>query len=219
MGLFSKDFQNQLIEGILKTDIHNYECNDIVVAISMPMLVQIRQLSMWFALLDKFGSKIDREKALDVPLKEAVKLIINPTICEELKKNYDANGIMINIQVTHALEAEELEKLKQLHDKAFPTPPNTKRQVISRGVLEKQYTPKRVKQAMFKEFFPVPPPTAAQHLTLESIDLTGPTVFVAGRYRKISRELSHTPWVLNGQRVMEDSIEEIIMRAVTPYFW
>ncbi|KAM7353942.1 pseudouridine synthase 10 [Cochliomyia hominivorax] len=218
LGLFSKDFQTQLIDRILKSDVNNYECNDIVVAISMPMLLQIRQLSMWFALLDKFGSKIDKEKALDVPLKEAVKLIINPIVCDELKKEYDSNGIMINIQVSHVQEAEELEKLKQLHNKAFPTPANTKRQAISRGVLEKQYTPKRVKASIFKEFFPVPPPTASQHLTLDSIDLTGPTVFVAGRYRKISRELSHTPWVLNGQRVMEDSIEEIIMRAVTPHF-
>ncbi|XP_037810009.1 putative tRNA pseudouridine synthase Pus10 [Lucilia sericata] len=218
LGLFSKDFRAQLIERILKTDIQNFECNDIVVAISMPMLVQVRQLSMWFALLEKFGPRIDKEKALDVPLKEAVKLIINPIVCEELKKDYDANGIMINIQVTHAQEAEELEKLKQLHDKAFPTAPNSKRQVISRGVLEKQYTPKRVKAELFKEFFPVPPPAAAEHLTLESIDLTGPTVFVAGRYRKISRELSHTPWILNGQRIMEDSIEEVIMRAVTPHF-
>ena len=219
LGLFSKDFQEQLIERILKTDIHNFECNDIVVAISMPMLLQVRQLSMWFALIEKFGAKIDKERALDVPLKEAVKLIINPTICKELKKEYDANGIMINIQLTHIQEPEEVEKLKQLHDKAFPTAPNTKRQVISRGVLEKQYTPKKVGIEIFKEFFPVPPPTASEYLTLESIELFGPTVFVAGRYRKISRELSHTPWVLNGQRVMEDSIEEIIMRTITPYFW
>ncbi|TMW53207.1 hypothetical protein DOY81_001750 [Sarcophaga bullata] len=218
LGLFSKDFQEQLIERILKTDIHNFECNDIVVAISMPMLLQVRQLSMWFAIIEKFGTKIDKERALDVPLKEAVKLIINPTICKELKKEYDANGIMINIQLTHNQESEEVEKLKQLHDKAFPTAPNTKRQVISRGVLEKQYTPKRLKIETFKEFFPVPPPASSEYLTLESIELFGPTVFVAGRYRKISRELSHTPWVLNGQRVMEDSIEEIIMRAVTPYF-
>lgn len=219
IGLFSKDFQSKLIEGILKTDIQKFECNEIVVAISMPMLVQIRQLSMWYALIDKFGDKIDKEKSPDVPLKEAVKLIINPIVCDELKKDYNANGIMINILVSHIQEDEDVGKLKQLHEKVFPTRTNTKRQPISRGVLEKQYTPKIVKAAVFKEFFPVPPSIASNHLTLESVDLTGPTVFVAGRYRKISRELSHTPWVLNGQRVMEDSIEEIIMRAVTPQFW
>uniref|UniRef100_T1PJI6 tRNA pseudouridine(55) synthase n=1 Tax=Musca domestica TaxID=7370 RepID=T1PJI6_MUSDO len=183
----------------------------------MPMIVQTRQLAMWYALLEKFGNKIDKERAPDVPLKEAIKLIINPIICKELQKGYDANGIMINIQLSHNMEEDNLKKLKQLHEKAFPTAPNAKRQVVSRGVLDKQYMPKRIKAELFKEYFTVPP-QADDILKLDSIEMTGPTVFVAGRYRKISRELSHTPWVLNGKRVMEDSIEEIIIRTVAPYF-
>ncbi|XP_073826335.1 pseudouridine synthase 10 [Musca autumnalis] len=222
LGLFSKSFQSQLIESIYQTDINKFECNDIVVAISMPMIVQTRQLAMWYALLDKFGNKIDKERAPDVPLKEAIKLIINPIICKELKKGYDANGgggggIMINIQLSHNQEEDNLNKLKQLHDRAFPTAPNTKRQVVSRGVLDKQYMPKRIKSELFKEYFTVPPP-ADDCLKLDSIEMIGPTVFVAGRYRKISRKLSHTPWILNGKRVMEDSIEEIIIGTVAPYF-
>lgn len=219
MGLFSRDFQKHLIESIFKTDVEKFECKELVVAICMPMLLLTRQLSMWYALLEKFGTQIDKERAPDVPLKEAVKLIINPIVCRELKKEYDANGIMINIQLSHSQEAEELVKLKQLQDKAFPTKPNTKRQVISRGVMEKQYMPKRIKAELFREFFAVPLPSVSEHLLLDSIELAGPTVFVAGRYRKISRQLSHTPWVLNGQRIMDDSIEEIIMRAVCPFFW
>ncbi|XP_061390489.1 putative tRNA pseudouridine synthase Pus10 [Musca vetustissima] len=217
LGLFSQNFQSQLIQSIFQTDIHKFECNDIVVAISMPMIVQTRQLAMWYALLDKFGNKIDKERAPDVPLKEAIKLIINPIICKELNKGYDANGIMINIHVSHSSEEDNLTKLKQLHDRAFPTAPNSKRQVVSRGVLDKQYMPKRIKDTLFKEYFTVPP-QADDILKLDAIEMTGPTVFVAGRYRKISRELSHTPWVLNGKRVMEDSIEEIIIRTVAPYF-
>lgn len=221
LGLFSHKFQSHLIESILKTDIQKFECDDICIAICMPMIVQTRQLSMWYALIDKFGSKIEKERAPDVPLKEAIKLIINPIICKELNKNYDANGngIMINIQLSHSLDAENLIKLKELHNKAFPTAPNTKRQVVSRGVLDKQYMPKRVPADLFKEFFPVPPAETTDILSLESMELAGPTVFVAGRYRKITRELSHTPWVLNGKRIMEESIEEIIIRAVAPYFW
>ncbi|XP_013101337.2 putative tRNA pseudouridine synthase Pus10 [Stomoxys calcitrans] len=220
LGLFSHSFQSLLIERILKTDIQKFECDDIVVAICMPMLVQTRQLSMWYALLEKFGTQIEKERAPDVPLKEAVKLIINPIICKELKKKYEpnGNGIMINIQLSHSLEEENLKQLKQLHEKAFPTPPNAKRQPVSRGVLEKQYTPKRLKPELFQEFFPIPPPTVDDILSLESMELTGPTVFVAGRYRKITREMSHTPWVLNGKRIMEDSIEEIIIKSVAPYF-
>ncbi|XP_075152372.1 pseudouridine synthase 10 [Haematobia irritans] len=220
LGLFSKSFQSHLIESILKTDIGKYECDDIVIAICMPMILQTRQISMWYALIEKFGKHIEKERAPDVPLKEAVKLIINPIICRELKKKYDPNGtgIMINILLSHNMEEDNLKNLKTLHEKAFPTPPNTKRQPVSRGVLEKQYTPKRLKEELFKEYFSVPPGPVSENLTLESIQLAGPTVFVAGRYRKITRELSHTPWVLNGKRIMEESIEEIIIRTVAPFF-
>lgn len=48
--------------------------------------------------------------------------------------------------------------------------------------------------------------------------ISGPTIFVAGRYRKLSDKLSQSPWILNGKRVMEDSVHEIIARNIVPYF-
>uniref|UniRef100_A0A1A9UPZ7 tRNA pseudouridine(55) synthase n=1 Tax=Glossina austeni TaxID=7395 RepID=A0A1A9UPZ7_GLOAU len=216
LGLFSKEFQQCIIDGILKTDIEKYDYRDVVVAISMPMMLQIRQLSMWYGLLERFSPLIDMEKAPDVPLKEAAKLILNPIICKELHRNYEANGVQINVTLVHNKEMDELAKLQKLHERAFPRPPNTKRQDISRGLIEKQYIPKRLKGELFKQFFPVPPAVVAEPLNLKSIELLGPTIFVAGRYCKLTRELSHTPWILNGHRVMKDSIEEIIIRNVTP---
>uniref|UniRef100_A0A1A9WKU4 tRNA pseudouridine(55) synthase n=1 Tax=Glossina brevipalpis TaxID=37001 RepID=A0A1A9WKU4_9MUSC len=216
LGLFSKEFQKYIIDGILKAEIENYDCRDVVVAISMPMMLQIRQLSMWYALLERFCPLIDMEKAPDVPLKEAVKLILNPILCKELQRNYEASGIIINVTLMHSEELDELAKLQKLHEKAFPRPPNNKRQDISRGLIEKQYIPKRLKGELFKQFFPVPPAVVTEPLNLKSIELLGPTIFIAGRYCKLTRELSHTPWILNGHRVMKDSIEEIIIRNVTP---
>ena len=34
--------------------------------------------------------------------------------------------------------------------------------------------------------------------------------YVAGRYNKYSRELPQTPWLLDGKRVLESSVEEMI---------
>ena len=34
--------------------------------------------------------------------------------------------------------------------------------------------------------------------------------FVLGRYNKYSRELPQTPWILDGKKVFEDSVEELI---------
>lgn len=48
--------------------------------------------------------------------------------------------------------------------------------------------------------------------------INGPTIYVAGRYRKLSRNLSQTPWILNDKRMKEDSIQEIISREICPFF-
>lgn len=220
LGLFSEDFQNQLIQGILKSDFAKYDSNGIVLAISLPMTLQLRQLSMWFALQRKFGrAAVDDNNAPDVPIKEAVKLILHPIVCTQLGREYDANGLMINIDLRHSTEETDVVKLVELNRAAFPAKAaHQKRVEISRGLLEKQYQPSRLKAELFEKYLPVPPAQAEEPLQLKSIELTGPYVCVAGRYRKLSRELSHTPWVLNGKRIMEDSIEEIIVRNVGPHF-
>lgn len=220
LGLFSEDFQNQLIQGILKSDFAKYDSNGIVLAISLPMTLQLRQLSMWFALQRKFGrAAVDDNNAPDVPIKEAVKLILHPIVCTQLGREYDANGLMINIDLRHSTEEADVVKLVELNRAAFPAKAaHQKRVEISRGLLEKQYQPSRLKAELFEKYLPVPPAQAEEPLQLKSIELTGPYVCVAGRYRKLSRELSHTPWVLNGKRIMEDSIEEIIVRNVGPHF-
>ncbi|XP_053960994.1 putative tRNA pseudouridine synthase Pus10 [Anastrepha ludens] len=219
LDLFSNSFKEQLLQAILCTDIEKYECAGIVVAISIPIVLQLRQLSMWYALLDKFGSDISLDRSPDVSLKEAIKLILNPTICESLRKNYDINnGLMININLCHAQEEEGIARLGKLNNVVHPPKKGHKLEPISRSLIEKKYTPLRVGSELFKEVFPVPPSIPNESLKLDNISLLGPSTYVAGRYRKISRHLSHTPWVLNGERVMSDSIEEIIIRNIAPHF-
>ncbi|EDW11212.1 putative tRNA pseudouridine synthase Pus10 [Drosophila mojavensis] len=216
LGLFSEEFQSQLIEGISKSDFGKYDSAGIVLAITLPLTLQLRQLSMWFALQRKFGkSSFNDNSAPDVPIKEAVKLILHPIVCSKLGREYDANGLMINIDVRHSVESEEVDQLTELNRVAFPV---KKRTEISRGLLEKQYQPARIKADIFEKYLPIPPAAVEEPLQLQSIDLMGPIVCVAGRYRKLSRELSHTPWVLQGKRIMEESIEEIIAKQVAPHF-
>ncbi|KAH8409501.1 hypothetical protein KR222_007281, partial [Zaprionus bogoriensis] len=216
LGLFSEQFQQQLVQGILQSDFGNYDSEGIVLAISLPMTLQLRQLAMWYALQRHFGrAAVDDHSAPDVPVKEAVKLILHPIVCAQLGREYDANGLTINIELRHDTEAADVAQLAELNRAAFPT---QKRVEISRGLLEKQYQPSRLKAELYERYLPIPPAPVEQPLRLQSIELAGPYVCVAGRYRKLSRELSHTPWVLNGRRIMEDSIEEIIVRHVGPHF-
>ncbi|XP_037958737.1 putative tRNA pseudouridine synthase Pus10 [Teleopsis dalmanni] len=215
LGLFSKEFQEKLIAAILKQGLEEHECSSIVVAISTPIILQVRQLSMWFALRQKF-EHINTERPPDVPLKEAIKLIINPILCEKLHKNYDVNGIMISVTLMHNQNSEEISNLEKLNKHLYRE--KHENQQMSRVWIEKHYTPGIVDVDLYKKFITVPPPIPNDSLYITSISVTGPTVYIAGRYRKLSRKLSHTPWLLNGIRVMEDSVEEIIIRSIVPHF-
>ncbi|XP_011178472.1 putative tRNA pseudouridine synthase Pus10 [Zeugodacus cucurbitae] len=219
LGLFSENFKEHLLQSIVKSDIDKYECDGIVVAISIPIVLQLRQLSMWYALLDKFGDNINLERAPDVSLKEAIKLILNPIICEKLNKIYDINnGLMVTINLIHTEEEEGIAQLEKLNSLVNPRKKGQKLEQISRSLIEKKYTPLRVSSELFKNAFIVPPSIPNECLKFDSVSLIGPSTYVAGRYRKLSRKLSHTPWVLNGERVMDDSIEEIIIRNIAHYF-
>lgn len=63
-----------------------------------------------------------------------------------------------------------------------------------------------------------PPESVAMPIKLVRYSIVGPTVFLAGRYRKFSRDLSQTPWIISGKRMKEGSIQEIISNEICPYF-
>jgi tRNA pseudouridine synthase 10 len=91
-------------------------------------------------------------------------------------------------------------------------------EIVSRAYFEKFFMPKNIDLEKFRKQIPVPPEVPSSTLQLDKITFTGPTVFVAGRYNKFSRQLSQSPWVLNGKRMTEGSVQEIIVDEIAPYF-
>lgn len=51
-----------------------------------------------------------------------------------------------------------------------------------------------------------------------SVKQLGDSLFIVGRYNKLSRNLCQTPWIVDGQRKMESSVQEIIFEEIAPYF-
>jgi len=66
-----------------------------------------------------------------------------------------------------------------------------------------------VPQTQFRQFYSVPPNQEELPMTWKVI-LKHDSAFVAGRYNKFSRELPQTPWVLDGKKVFENSVEELM---------
>lgn len=93
-----------------------------------------------------------------------------------------------------------------------------KQRQITRTFFEKHFYPKNLNLDECVKHLPVPPNQPSMRVKLSKYVIEGPTIFVAGKYRKMSRDLSQTPWILDGKRMKEDSLQEIIVREIAPYF-
>lgn len=89
---------------------------------------------------------------------------------------------------------------------------------MTRNAFEKYYVPENLDLDKCTTDLPVPPKAVSTFIQLANVTISGPTIFIAGRYRKIAAQLCQTPWILSGKRVMDESVQEIITEKIVPYF-
>lgn len=162
------------------------------------------------------------ERPPDTPIKDVIKNILNTRLSDELHKEFHPEGLMVNVffaldneldmQQKLELVAPELMVERNKQRKKFRT------EIVSRNYFEKFFIPKNIDNERFREQIPIPPEPPTTPLRLDKVTFTGPTVFVAGRYNKFSRDLSQSPWILGGKRMTEGSVQEIIVDAVANHF-
>ncbi|KAI4895556.1 hypothetical protein NFI96_027025 [Prochilodus magdalenae] len=80
----------------------------------------------------------------------------------------------------------------------------------------------KISDAKFLRHYPCPPVRPASKCTPLDTTCLHASVFIAGkcawRYNKFSRELPQTPWVIDGERRMEGSVEELIAAPLLSSF-
>lgn len=131
----------------------------------------------------------------DIDIKDVIKNILNEKLSDELNKKFDPDGLMINIFFTMDDELSMMTKLEKVAPELMVERNKQRKkfrtEVISRNYFDKFFTPKNVNLEKFRELIPVPPAIHSENpLKFDRITFTGPTVFIAGRYNKFSRELS-----------------------------
>lgn len=68
---------------------------------------------------------------------------------------------------------------------------------------------------VFREHFPVPPQISSTFLTCSKIECKHNPIYIAGRYCKYSRQLSQSPWIIDGVKAMETSVQELIFEKIS----
>lgn len=89
--------------------------------------------------------------------------------------------------------------------------------IMTRNLFEKHYYPKNLNIEEFRNHLPLSCETTSSPIKF-ACTVNGPTIFIAGRYRKLSRDISQTPWIVGGERMKDDSVQELISSDISPYF-
>lgn len=159
----------------------------------------------------------------DIDIKDVIKNIMNTKLIDELSKKFDPDGLMINIFFTMDDELAMMEKLEKVSPELMVERNKQRKkfrtEIVSRSYFDKFFIPENIDLKKFREQIPVPPAIQSENpLKFDRITFTGPTVWIAGRYNKYSRELSQSPWILDGKRVTDGSVQEIILEVIAPHF-
>ncbi|XP_063702065.1 putative tRNA pseudouridine synthase Pus10 [Culicoides brevitarsis] len=225
LGLFQSKIIDEITEA-LKThpDLPKYDCPTVSAAFSFPIILQLRQLILWVTLLKRFPGEFKQDEPPDIPIKDCFRAIVNQKLVEVLKKPLDpnANGILVTFEFNFENELEILTKLTLVNPKYFKDRSQMskkfKKEFLTRNAFEQNFIPAKINLVRFKEQYPVPPEIPSYTLEMTSVKVNGPIVFVAGRYCKFSRRLSQSPWVLDGKKVMEDSVQQYITEQIYEFF-
>lgn len=88
-----------------------YEVSKFLTSFSLPLSLNLAQLQMWLALLEKFPEWFDERKAPDINVKDTLKHIVNMKLIGELRKELHVDGLMISIAFVHDDEKSLIDKL------------------------------------------------------------------------------------------------------------
>lgn len=71
---------------------------------------------------------------------------------------------------------------------------------------------------VFKQHATVPPSIPTKGLFCKNIECKHNSIYLAGRYCKYSRDLSQSPWIIDGVKTMETSVQELIFEGILKNF-
>lgn len=198
-----------IIKVCQKVEASGFEFTSVVLSVSFPPQLSVREHAAWLLVKQEVGKQsLSMGRNDVVQLKEAFKWITHPLFSEELGVPIDGKSLFeVSVVFAHPETAEDCHFLGEVCPDCFK-PAKNKQSVFTRMAVLKALN--KIKEDDFLEQFPCPPNSPKTVCTVLGIECTHGAVFVAGRYNKYSRNLPQTPWIIDGERKMESSVEELI---------
>uniref|UniRef100_A0AAX7TC20 tRNA pseudouridine synthase Pus10 n=1 Tax=Astatotilapia calliptera TaxID=8154 RepID=A0AAX7TC20_ASTCA len=195
----------------------NYEFDTLVLSVSLPAQLCVREPATFLKdrSAGRRGSVLDKDDVIQV--KEAFKWIMQGMVTKELGGIAVVTKVSpfeVSVEFTHPETDADCHFLAATCPDCFK-PTKNKQSVFTRMAVVKAL--EKIPDAKFLKHYPCPPtqPTSSCSPQVQCLHVS---VFVAGRYNKFCRSLPQTPWVIDGERRMESSVEELIAAPILSAF-
>lgn len=197
----------------------NYEFDTLVLSVSLPAQLCVREHSCWLYVKKEVREKglvLDKDDVIQV--KEAFKWIMQGMVTKELGGIAVVTKVSpfeVSVEFTHPETDADCHFLAATCPDCFK-PTKNKQSVFTRMAVVKAL--EKIPDAKFLKHYPCPPTQPTSSCSPREVQCLHVSVFVAGRYNKFCRSLPQTPWVIDGERRMESSVEELIAAPILSAF-
>lgn len=210
--------QTQALKIAEAVKAENYEFDSLVLSVSLPAQLCVREHSCWLHVKDELREKSDvLEKGDVIQVKEAFKWVMQGLVSKELggAAVVTRSAFEVGVEFTHPETDADCHFLATACPDCF-TPTKNKQSVFTRMAVVKAL--EKISETKFLKHYPSPPTHPASSCIPQDVQCLHTSVFIAGRYNKFCRSLPQTPWLIDGERRMESSVEELIAEPVLSAF-
>ncbi|KAK7103628.1 tRNA pseudouridine synthase Pus10-like [Littorina saxatilis] len=211
----SQDFYEQVVEKVREGD-HDY--SDYQFSLMVPVATILRQHAVFVYLLQKYESVYQGKGDNIASIKDVFKWCAGPCFSQALGAKFQMRSAFdILLTISYSPSDQECAFLLE----AFPD--TFRRRKVKQGAYE-TFTRASVQKVLgemtesnFSRKFSCPPSAPKEECTCD-ISVSHDAVFVAGRYQKYSRELSQSPWIIDGVVKMAGSVQELVCQVILDRF-
>ncbi|XP_076314343.1 pseudouridine synthase 10 [Tachypleus tridentatus] len=227
LGLLEEQHLSEGLNKLLTTiNESGHKFSVLTLQLSVPPSIDLRQHLLLLFLRENFSDFYNTVSDEDVPsVKDAWKWVVGNKLGDALKIDFSpTSDFQINVQVSHSDVELECEFLEKLSPETFPNRrlknlKNKRRQknveVFTRSAVLRALSV--IPEDKLKLNTTFPPQVTSFPCQYENISCTHSPLYLAGRYNKYSRELCQTPWLIEGEKKMETSVQDLIVDVVKKF--
>ncbi|XP_012276920.1 putative tRNA pseudouridine synthase Pus10 [Orussus abietinus] len=204
----------------------DYDSDTFSCSLTIPTVLPVRERLMNISLVQKHPLLHGTQENFIYRIqniKDIWKFLITPKVETVLQKKVEVtaatSSLVIDIFITYADDDKECKALLYSKEQAMKT--NTKRKrkhnatICSKKNIETMLN--SITDNQLLEYCKSPPSQPVSIVVVDKVTCLHRSIYIGGRYNKFSRELSQTPWFIDGHKKMETSVQELLCQPIMKY--